>query len=83
VRNTPTGLPDEQCLVVLEPLERFDDLVEALPVARCAANPAVDDQALRVLGDFVVEIVHQHPDRGFGGPALGHDLAPAPGADVP
>ena len=73
---------DEQGLVVLEPFERLDDLVEALPVARGAADPAIDDQALRVLGDLVVEVVHQHPHRGFGGPAFGHDLASAAGADV-
>ena len=73
---------DQQGLVVVEPLERFDDLVEALPVARRAADAAVDDEALRVLGDLVVEIVHQHPHRGFGRPALGDDLASAAGADV-
>ena len=60
---------DEQGLVLLEPLERLDDLVVAFPVARGAADPAIDDQALRVLGDLVVEVVHQHPHRGFGGPA--------------
>ena len=60
---------DEQGLVFVQPFERLDDLVEAFPVARRAADAAVDDQALRVLGDLVVEIVHQHPDRGFGGPA--------------
>ena len=73
---------DEQGLVLVEPLERLDDLVEALPVARGAADAAVDDEALRVLGDLVVEVVHQHPHRGFGGPALRLDLAAAPGADV-
>ena len=73
---------DEQGLVVLEPLQRLDDGVVALPIARGAADPAVDDQALRVLGDLVVEVVHQHPHRGLGGPALGHDLAAAAGADV-
>ncbi len=73
---------DEQGLVVLEPLERLDDLVEAGPIARGAADPAIDDQALRILGDLVVEIVHQHPDGGFGGPAFGDDLAAAAGADA-
>ena len=73
---------DEQGLILIEPFERLDDLVEAVPIARGAADPAIDDQALRVLGDLVVEIVHQHPDRGFGGPLPGLDLAPAPGADV-
>ena len=45
-------------------------------------DPAVDDQALRVLGDFVVQVVHQHSDGGFGEPALGLDLASAAGADA-
>ena len=61
---------DEQGLVVLEPFERLDDLVEAFPVARGAADAAIDDEALRVLGDLVVEVVHQHPHRGLGGPAF-------------
>ena len=74
---------DEQGLVFLEPLQRLDDPVETLPVARGTPDAAVDDEALRVLGDLFVEIVHQHPHRGFGGPAPGHDLAPAAGADVP
>ena len=73
---------DQQGLVVLEPLERLDDLVEAFPVARGAADAAIDDQALRVLGDLVVEVVHQHPHRGLGRPAFGHDLAAAAGADA-
>ena len=72
---------DQQGFVVAEPLERFDDLVVSRPVARGAADPAIDDQALRVLGDFIVEIVHQHPNRGLGRPAFGDDLAPAAGAD--
>ncbi len=69
-------------MVVVEPLEHLDDLVEARPVARRAADPAIDDQALRVLGDFLVEIVHQHAYRGLGRPAFGDDVAAAPGADV-
>jgi AcrR family transcriptional regulator len=73
---------DEQGLVFLEALERLDDLVEALPVARRSANSAIDDQALRILGNLVVEIVHQHSDRGFGRPLLRLDLAPSASADV-
>jgi hypothetical protein len=73
---------DEQGLVLLEPLERLDDLVEAFPVARGAADAAIDDQALRVLGDLVVEVVHQHPHRGLGGPAAWRRSRAAAGADV-
>jgi hypothetical protein len=67
---------DEQGLVVLEPLERLDDGVEASPIARRAADAAVDDEALRVFGDLLIEIVHQHPHSRFGGPAFGDDLRP-------
>ncbi len=73
---------DEQGLVFLQPLQRLDDLVVAGPVARRAADAAVDDQALRVLGDLIVEVVHQHPDRGLGGPMPGLDLGAPPRADM-
>ena len=42
----------QQGLVLLEPLQSLDNLVEAVPVARGPANSAVDDQALRILGDL-------------------------------
>ena len=67
---------DEQGLVVLDPLEGLDDLVEHCPVARGAADPAVNDQTLRVLGDLLVEIVHQHSHCGFGGPVLATSSLP-------
>jgi hypothetical protein len=73
---------DQQSFLVAEPFERFDDAVETCPVARGTADATVNDEALRVLGDRIVEIVHQHPHRGFGRPAPGHDLASAPRADV-
>ena len=61
---------DEQRLVVLEPAQRLDDSIETLPVARGTADPAVDDQLLGPLGDFGVEVVHQHPQCRLGLPAL-------------
>ncbi len=39
---------------------RGDDPVEALPVARRAADAAIDDQLPRPLGNLGVEVVHQH-----------------------
>jgi hypothetical protein len=52
-------------------------LVEALPVARGAADAAIDDQFLRVLGNGGIEIVHQHAERRLGEPALRVQLGPA------
>ena len=37
------------------------DAVKAFPVARGAADAAIDDQLLGPLGDVWVEIVHEHP----------------------
>ena len=42
----------------------------------------LDDEVLRILGDLVVEVVHQHPDRRLGGPVLRLDVASATGAYV-
>ena len=44
-----------------------------------AARPgaAVDDEVVRVLGDLRIEVVHEHPERGFLLPALAGDLGAA------
>ena len=73
---------DQQGLVLLQPLERFDDLVVTFPIARGATDPAVDDQALRIFGDLIIEVVHQHPHRRLGGPMLRLDLGAATSADL-
>ena len=70
---------DEQGLVALEAPQRRDDAVERLPVARGAADAAIDDQLARPLGDVGIEIVHQHAHRRFGEPALGAELGSARG----
>ena len=72
---------DQQRLVVLEPAQRRDDSVERLPVARRAADAAVDDELARALRDVGIEIVHQHAQRRLGEPALGAELRSARGAD--
>ena len=72
---------DEQRLVGLEPAQRRDDAVEAFPVARGAADAAIDDELARPLRHLRIEVVHQHPERRFGEPALGGDLGAARGAD--
>ena len=68
---------DEQRLVGLQPPQGLDDLVEGVPVARRAADAAVNHQLARALGDIGIEVVHQHAHRRFGEPALGGDLRPA------
>ena len=72
---------DEQGLVALEPAQRRDDAVERRPVARRAADAAIDDELARPFGDVGIEIVHQHAQRRFGEPALGAELGPARGCE--
>ena len=73
---------DEEGFVVVERAERGDDAVEVLPGAGGAADAAVDDELVRVLGHVGGEVVHQHPERGLGEPALGADLGAGRGVDV-
>ena len=72
---------NQQCLVVTEAFQRGDDGVEALPVASGAADAAVDDQFLGILGNVGIEIVHQHAQRGFGQPASGGERRATRGPD--
>jgi hypothetical protein len=69
--EAPDGLArlHEQRLVVPELLELADDHVEGRPRARRFAGAAVDDEVVRPLGHLGVEVVHQHPQRGFLLPA--------------
>ena len=61
---------DQQGFVRFQPLQRFDDPVIAFPVARGSTDAAIDDKLLRPFRDVRVQIVHQHPQRRFGEPAL-------------
>jgi hypothetical protein len=56
---------DQQRLVLIQTLQHFDDLVEALPVAGWWADAAIDDELIRLLGNVRIEVVHQAPQRGF------------------
>ena len=77
VRKTPTGLPDWTSSVsssssvaqLATIASKASQLRAALPGA------AVDDELVGALGDLGVEVVHQHPQRGFLGPALAGELA--------
>ena len=62
---------DEQRLVAFKPAQGRDDAVERLPVARCAPDAAIDHELARTFGDVGIEIVHEHPERRLGEPALG------------
>jgi hypothetical protein len=63
----------QQGLVVAQPAELGDDGVEGLPAARRATGAAVDDQVLGILGHIWVEVVHEHPQRGFLLPSLARE----------
>ncbi|MNL37046.1 hypothetical protein D3C87_1591670 [compost metagenome] len=71
----------QQGLVVVQVGQAFDDLVVAFPVTCSATDTTVNHQFFRVLGDFRVEVVHQHAQRRFGQPALGGQLVTACGTD--
>ncbi|OLT16652.1 hypothetical protein BJF80_04715 [Serinicoccus sp. CUA-874] len=75
-----TGL-DQHGLVLAQVGEGADHGVEAAPVARRAAGAAVDDEVVGALGDLGVEVVHEHPQRGLGGPGAGGELGAARCAD--
>ena len=53
--------------------ERAHQRVEAAPVARRATGAAVDDEVVGPFGDLGVEVVGQHAQRRFLGPANGTD----------
>ena len=75
------GLHDEG-FVVLEAAQRVDDGVEGRPAARGAARAAVDDEIVGAFGNLGVEVVHQHPERGFLGPSLAGERRTPRGADM-
>jgi hypothetical protein len=74
---------DQQRLVVAQVFERGQDLVERGPVARGAANAAVNHQVLRVFGDLGIEVVLQHAVGGFGDPVFAVQGVAPWGADHP
>src|SRR5690606_25815711 len=71
----------QQGLVVAQGLQRFDDRVVALPVARGPADAAVDHQLRGVLGHFRVQVVLEHAERGLGEPGPAGELGAAGRAD--
>src|SRR5216683_3194140 len=61
----------QQRLVILEPVECFNDLVIALPVARRLASSTINDQLFRLFGHIRIKVVHQHPFGCFLNPPTG------------
>ncbi len=63
----PDRLPtlDQQRLIVLQPFEGCDDALVAFPIAGRLPAAAVDDQLLGPLRHRGIEVVHEHPQRGF------------------
>ena len=72
----------QQRLIVLKILQRADDSVVAIPVASRLTRAAIDNQILRPLGNFLVEIVHQHAQGGFLLPTFAGDRVAARGANA-
>src|SRR5262249_50806917 len=68
---------DQQRLVVGQRLQRPHDRVVRRPVARRLARAAVDHELLGVLGNLGVEVVLQHPQRGFLRPIPAGQLSTA------
>ena len=66
-----------QRLVRLERGECRDDAIEAFPVARGAADAAIHHELVGLLGHLRIEIVHEHPQRRLGQPALGRQIRAA------
>ena len=72
----------DEGLIRLQRLEAVDDQIEILPGPRRPANAAINDKLMRVLGHIGMQVVHHHPHRRLGEPALRGDLGPGRGIDV-
>jgi len=72
---------DEERVFRAKALQFAHDGVEAVPVARGAANASVYHEVLRALGDFGVEIVHEAAESGFLLPTTTAEGGAAGGAD--
>ena len=83
VRTTPTGLPDWMSSVSSPSSRRSSRTMASNASQRTGGStgPAVDDEVVGVLGDLRIEVVHEHPERGFLLPAAAAELAPAWRAD--
>ena len=72
VRKTATGLP--LCTSSVSSFSSFlqtvQNGIEGFPIARRLAAPAIDDQVLRIAGNFRIKIVLDHAIGGLLQPAF-------------
>src|SRR4026207_383471 len=64
----------QQRLIVAEVGELAHDSVGASPAARCLSGAAVHHEILWSLRYIGIQVVHEHPQRGFLLPTLARDL---------
>ena len=72
---------DQKRFVLVQGAQSGEDLVEAFPVARSAADAAVHHQIFRPLGNFRIQVVLQHPVGGFDRPCLASQCGSARGSN--
>src|SRR5215472_6702065 len=61
---------DQQRLLILETVQRFNNRVIALPVSRSFPASAIYDELFRFFRHIGIKIVHQHPLSSFLNPAF-------------
>ena len=74
--NRLAGLHQQRFIVFQLP-ERTHDRIERLPTPRSPTRAAINNQLSGILRDLGIEIVHQHPHRGFLMPAFAAQLISA------
>src|ERR1700737_2589303 len=67
----------EQGFIRAKILERANDGMKTFPISRHFSSAAIDDQIVRFFSNLWIEIIHQHPQRGFLLPPLAADFGSA------
>ena len=78
--NRFAGLHEKR-FIVLEFAQRANNRVETLPSFARRGRSRRRRSVVRILGDLRIEIVHQHPQRGFLMPAFAAEFTAARRAD--
>ena len=74
---------NQQGLVGCERFEGLEDSLEAIPVSRCLADPAVHHQGLGILCDLGIQIVLNHPPGALDQPVAAMQGAAAGSTNDP